>query len=191
MKTFRRTALLFGALTVLLAVKPLSAQALSVRAGAGSAIPVGGAKKVRDAGPAAAIAVELGLSRRWRVRLDGEWSLLNGPAAPPGQEIYSRYSDLRTQGGSLNAVMRFSDGAFSPYLLAGIGAYRLQRVRAPKSPYGTTPALQAGVGVDVNLSRSIGAFAEARGQVHTTDYGAAREFGWTTFWPLIAGIRIQ
>lgn len=191
MKAFSRTALLIGALTGLLAVMPLSAQATSVRAGAGRVVPVGDAKKVRDPGPAAAIALELGLSRRWSVRLDGEWSLLNGPAAPPGQELYSQYSDLRTLGGALSAVMRFSEGAFSPYLLAGIGAYRLQRVKAPRSVYGTTPALQAGVGIDVNLSRSIGAFAEARGQAHITDYGAGKDFGSTNYWLLIAGFRLR
>jgi hypothetical protein len=191
MMRYRRTALLLSALAILLAQEPLRAQSgLSVGAGAGAAIPAGQAGERRDLGPAAMLSVEARMNPRWSVRLDGEWSLLGGPTAPAGQEHVSSSQDLRTVGASLNLVMRLSEAAFSPYLLAGAGAYRLQRVNAPKSPYGTTAALQAGVGAEAKMSRRIGAFVEARAQMHATDYGAD-EYGATVFWPVLAGIRIR
>jgi hypothetical protein len=190
MRPFRRTAAVLGVLTVLVAAKPVRAQSLSVRAGAGVAVPVGSAGEHRDAGPAAMLSVESRLGRLWSVRLDGEWSLLKGPAAPAGFEDYKSYNDLRTVGASLNASLRLSENAFAPYLLAGVGLYRLQRVGAPRTSYGNSGALQAGFGVDAKLSHRLDAFAEARAQLHINDYGAA-EFEPTRIWPVILGVRIR
>lgn len=137
-----RSTFLLALFAALAGTAPLRAQEISFRAAAGAAVPVGGAGDRRDAGPSAMLSVETGLSRLWSIRLDGEWSQLTGPPAPEGQEHFSNYQDLRTIGMSLNGVLRFSDGPLAPYLLAGIGAYRLQRVNGPPSPYGTTGALQ-------------------------------------------------
>ena len=185
-----RATLLLAALTVLAGAAPLHPQDLSFRAGVGTAIPVGGAGERRDAGPAVMLSVETRLSRLWGLRLDWEWSLLNGPTAPSEQENYSNYQDLRTVGVSLNGIFWFSDGQIAPYWLIGIGAYRLQRVDAPASPYGTTGAFQAGFGIDAAVWERFSPFAEARAQVHITDYGSD-EFSPTVYWPVLIGLRIR
>jgi hypothetical protein len=136
------------------------------------------------------LSVESRLSRRWSLRLDGEWSLLHGPPPQAGREGDSRYRDLRTYGASLNGLRRFSEGRFAPYLLAGIGAYRLQRVGDYPSVYGTTGALQVGVGIDGDLWGRVNPFVEARALVHATDYGAV-EYGPTIVWPVLIGVRIR
>ncbi len=135
-------------------------------------------------------SIESRPSRLWSLRLDGEWSLLNGPPAPAGQEHLSNYHDLRTFGASLNGILRFSEAEIAPYLLAGIGAYRLQQVGAPPGPYGTTGALQTGIGIDSNIWERVNPFVEARALVHVTDYGSD-EFSPTVYWPVVIGLRIQ
>ncbi len=87
-------------------------------------------------------------------------------------------------------LVRFSDDSIAPYLLAGIGAYRLQQVGGRASPYGTTGALQMGGGMDVNIWRRVDPFVEARAIVHVTDYGSD-EFSPTAYWPLVIGLRIR
>ena len=136
------------------------------------------------------LSVEARLGARWSLRVDGEWSQLSGPPAPAGQDGFSSHRDLRTQGASLNGVVNMTDDQLAPYLLAGIGAYRLQRVGGDPSPYGTTGAIQVGVGFDSNIWGRVNPFIEARAQVHVTDYGAD-EFSPTVFWPVILGLRIR
>jgi hypothetical protein len=181
-----RVGLLVIALAVAVGSASLDAQVL-VRAAAGAAVPVGGAGERRDLGPAATLSVESRLTN-WTLRMDAEWSLLRGPAAPAGQEHFSNDQDLRTLGISLNGIMRLSEDRLAPYLLIGAGAYRLQQVDASASPYGTTGALQAGIGLDSDLWSRINPFVEARAQVHVTDYGG-HEFGPTVFWPVVIGLR--
>jgi hypothetical protein len=188
--TISRTALLLAAFSLLAGQVPLQAQEISFRVAAGAAVPVASAGERRDAGPAALISIENRFGPRWSLRLDGEWSRLGGTPAPVGQEHLSNYQDLRTVGASLNGVRSFSDGRFAPYLLAGLGAYRLQRVDAPASPYGTTAALQAGVGIDGNLRGRIGVFAETRAMLHLTDYGSD-EATPTVYLPILIGLRIS
>lgn len=185
-----RSTFLLALFAALAGTAPLRAQEISFRAAAGAAVPVGGAGDRRDAGPSAMLSVETGLSRLWSIRLDGEWSQLTGPPAPEGQEHFSNYQDLRTIGASLNGVLRFSDRQFAPYLLAGIGAYRLQRVNAPPSPYGITGALQGGMGIDGNFWGRVDPFMEARVMVHVTDYGSD-EFSPTVYWPILIGLRVR
>lgn len=168
----------------------LQAQDISFRAAAGTAIPAGGAGERRDMGPSAMLSVETRLSRLWSLRLDGEWSLLTGTPAPAGQNHFSNHQDLRSIGTSLNGILRFTEDQVAPYLLAGVGAYRLQRMAAPASPYGTTGALQAGFGIDGNLWSRVNPFAEARAMVHVTDYGSD-EFSPTVYWPILIGLRIR
>ena len=185
-----RATLLLAAFAALAGAASLQAQDLSFRAAAGTAIPVGGTGERRDTGPAAMLSIETRLGRLWSLRFDGEWSLLNGPTAPAGQEDYSNDQDLRTIGASLNGMLRFSEDQLAPYLLAGVGAYRLQRADAPASPYGTTGALQAGFGIDGNLWGRVDPFVEARAMVHVTDYGSD-EFSPTVYWPVLIGLRIR
>lgn len=185
-----RAPLLLAAFAALASTVPLQAQDISFRVAAGAAIPAGGAAERRDLGPSAMISVEPGLTRLWSLRLDGEWSQLTGAPAPAGQEHFSNYQDLRAIGASLNGILRFSDDQLAPYLLVGIGAYRLQRVDAPASPYGTTGALQAGLGIDGNLWGRVDPFIEARAMVHATDYGSD-EFSPTVYWPILIGLRIR
>ena len=185
-----RATLLLAAFAALAGTAPLQAQDISFRVAAGAAVPAGGAGERRDAGPSAMLSAETRLNRLWGLRLDGEWSLLSGPPAPPGQENFSNYQDLRTIGASLNGIFWFSDGRLAPYWLVGIGAHRLQRVDAPASPYGTTGALQAGFGIDGNLWGRVDPFIEARAMVHVTDYGSD-EFSPTVYWPVLIGLRIR
>lgn len=188
--TISRAGRFFGVLASLAFAAPLHAQGLALRAGAGAAIPVGGAGERRNIGPTAMISVEAPIRRMWSLRLDGEWSLLNGPHAPPGGEGLSDYHDLRATGASLSSVVRFSGDGVEPYLLAGIGAHRLQQVGGRASPYGTTGALQVGGGADVNIWRRVNPFVEARAIVHATDYGSA-DFSPTVYWPLVIGLRVR
>lgn len=136
------------------------------------------------------VSVESRLSQFWGLRLDGEWSLLNARPAPAGQEAYSQYADVRTYGLSLNGILRFSEDELAPYLLVGIGAYRLQAIDQRPSPYGTTGALQAGFGIDGNLWERVNPFVEARAMVHVTDY-ASDEFSPTVYWPVLIGLRLR
>jgi hypothetical protein len=169
---------------------PLRAERLSLRVAGGAVFPNAEAAQRRDAGPAAMLSAEYRLSHLWSLRADGEWSLLRGPPAPAGQEGSWAHHDLRTHGVSLNAVMRFTDGPLVPYVLTGIGAYRLQFVGGSPSPYGTTGALQVGLGADANFGGRINPFIEARAQVHLTDYGST-DYGITRVTPVMAGVRIR
>ena len=157
---------------------------------AGAAVPVGDASDLRDTGPSAALSLETQLSTRLLLRLDGEWTRLQGPSAPPGQERFSTYQDLRAVGASMNVLFRLIERKASPYVLAGGGAYQLQRIDAPRSPYGTTAALQAGFGMDGKIWERLNPFVEARAVVHLTDYGS-HDFSLTTYWPLMLGLRLQ
>ncbi len=179
-----------SAFALLLGAAPLEAQDFSFGIAAGAAIPVGSTRERRDAGPAAMLSVETRLSNLWSLRFDGEWSSLRGPTAPDGEEHSSNYQDLRALGASLSATRRLSHDSLAPYWLAGIGAYRLQRVGAPESPYGTTGAVQVGIGLDSNPWGRVNPFVEARAQIHLTDYGA-EEFSPTIYWPVVIGIRFR
>jgi hypothetical protein len=185
-----RVGLIVSAMALVVGPASLEAQAPSVRAAAGAAIPVGGAGERRDGGPAAVLSVETTLSSRWSLRVVGEWSLLRGPTAPAGQEHFSTHHDLRTLGVSLNGMMRLSDERLAPYLLVGAGAYRLQGIGDRASPYGTTGAVQAGFGLDSNYWSRVNPFMEARAQVHATDYGAS-DASATVYWPVVIGLRLQ
>lgn len=179
-----RIAILLGGLALATGALPLSAQRLTFRAAAGAAVPVGDAGERRDAGPAASLSLESRLSGRWSLRLDGDWALLDAPSA-------SEHADLRTYGVALNVVGRLFPSGPTPYLLAGVGAYRLQAVGQAPNPYGITGAAQAGLGVEGGrIWRRINPFAEVRATVHATDY-AAREFSPTVYWPVLVGVQIR
>lgn len=184
----RRMPILLAALLLAAGAPSLGAQRVTSGGGMGVALPVGDAAERRTSGPAATVTFELYLSRRWSLRLDGDWSLLQGRPAPAGQEVQPA-ADLQAYGVALNAVARVFDAATTPYLLAGAGVYRLQAGDA-RNPYGPTAALQAGVGVETRVSPRIQPFAEARITVHATDY-ASREFAPTIYWPLLFGLRIS
>lgn len=179
---------LLAALFACAMAAPLQSQELSVRAGAGTVIPVGGAAEDRDLGPTALLSVEIPATRRFTVRVDGEWSLLDGADAPPGSASSSQYQNLRIAGVSLNAVRRANPDRPGGYFVFGIGAYRLQRTGAIRSVYGTTAAVQMGTGIERRFGRAV-PFAEARAQLHVTDYGS-NEFTPTIVLPLVLGLRI-
>lgn len=175
---------------LLLGAGALQAQGISIRGAAGAAVPVSGAGALRDAGPAALLSLESQLSRGWSLRIDAEWSVLTGPPAPAGREHFSNYGDLRIYGASLNGILRFSEDETTPYLLGGIGAYRLQQSEGDPSPYGITAGMQAGAGIDASIWRRANPFVEARVLVHLTDYGS-HELTPTVYWPVLVGLRIR
>ena len=179
-----------SAVAVLVGAGGLQAQGIFIRAAAGAAIPVFGAGAIRDAGPAAMLSLESPLSRRWSLRVDAEWSRLDGPPATAGREHFSQYGDLRAVGASLNGILRFSEDEAIPYLLGGIGAYRLQQSGGDPSPYGTTAGVLAGAGIDASIWRRVNPFIDARMLVHLTDYGS-HELAPTVYWPVLIGLRIR
>ncbi len=179
-----RTLVSLGALALLAGAAPLDAQGTFFRLGTGLAQPVAEAGERYRAGPVAAASIQTPLGGRWSVRFDAEWSRMDGRSfgtvtAP----------DLRTVGGSMNAVRHLSRARAAPYLLAGIGGYRLQRVGDHTNGYGTTPMVQLGIGVDGTVLRYINPYAEVRAQVHLTDY-AADELSPSVFRPITLGVRI-
>ena len=97
-------------------------------------------------------------------------------------------ADLRTLGASLNAFLRAAGGLIRPYALVGLGGYRLQRIGDDPSVYGTTAAVQAGLGIEVSAWHAVEPFIEARTVLHITDY-ASEEFTPTVMWPVMAGLR--
>jgi hypothetical protein len=186
--TMLRAAVLTAALSLPLLAPPLGAQDSAVRLGAGVALPVGGVAELRGAGPAAALSLESRVAGRWSVRLGAEWAVL--AAGPTTPEAGAGVRELRTVGISAAAVRRFGGGAVAPYLLLGAGGYRLQEVGGSRTPYGTTGALQAGIGVDVARFARLAPFAEARALVHATDYGS-REWSPTVYLPVQVGVRVH
>jgi hypothetical protein len=176
----------------------LVAQSLTARAAAGVAVPVGtagGAGERYRPGPAAEIAVEtplsVGASGRGSLRVGATWVRLPGRVIAGPSGAGARYADLGMLGGSLDLVVARTGGAAEPYLVAGLGAYRLQKRGERRNPYGTTAALQAGVGVDLRPRSRIGPFVEARLVLHVTDYASAAEFVPTVHAPVRVGVRIR
>jgi hypothetical protein len=179
-----RTPVRIAALALLAGAAPLAGQGTCFRVGTGLAQPVSEAGERYRAGPLAAASIQTPLGGLWSVRFDAEWSRMDG--RPVGQVTPP---DLRTVGGSMNAVRHLSRARAAPYLLAGIGGYRLQRVGDDPNGYGTTPMVQLGMGVDASVLRHVHPFAEVRAQVHLTDY-AADELSPSVFRPLTLGVRI-
>jgi hypothetical protein len=182
----RRVLLLAGALAAV-AAAPLAAQELEVRAAAGVALPVSQTGVMYEPGPAFMVSLEPRPGGRWSLRLDGEWALLGSASSA---NPFAEGGDLRSFGVSGNALRRFRGDSLAPYLVAGLGAYRLQRVGGSPSPYGTTVAVQAGLGVDLQRWERFNLFAEGRAQLHLTDYGSA-ELSPTTFLPVVVGVRLR
>jgi len=168
----------------LLGAAPLRAQDLSFRAAVGPAIPADGTAERLHPGPAAMISFETRVNRAWSLRWDGEWSLLTGRSFPAG-----RQPDLRAIGASLNGLRRFSATPVTPYLLLGVGAYRLQRVGAPTRRSRWNVAVQAGFGIEDGLWDRVAPFLEVRGMMHLTDYASA-EFTPSVYCPILIGVRI-
>lgn len=186
-----RSIFVFLGLVLAVSGTSLFAQDLSYRVAAGAAMPSGTAGESRNLGPATTLSVALALSPYFSVRFDTEFSLLDGLPVPPGQPSNFDYGDMRTFGASLNGIVRLFEDRYSTYVLGGIGAYRLQHLGGRPNPYGTTVAVQFGIGVDTNLWDRFNPFIEARAQAHVTDYGAEEFSTFTTIWPVMVGVRIR
>lgn len=175
--------IVYVVMLLLLNSAEVAAQVDAVWLGAGAAVPTGGAGDRYSPGPAAALSLEAGLNSHFAIRLDADWSRLGGG------EIASYPADLRTYGGSLNALLGPSEGRVRPYALVGLGGYRLQRIGDNPSVYGTTAAVQAGLGIEASAWHAVEPFIEARSVVHITDY-ASDEFTASILWPVIVGLRL-
>lgn len=183
-------AFVFAAVTTVTDVTPLPAQELLFKAGAGITVPVGEWSERRGAGLSTMVSVELRLSSMWALRLDAERSALRARPAPPGSETDPDYADLRSWGASLNGVLNFPEARVTPYILLGIGGYKLQVVDRARNPYGRTSAIQAGIGLNSNLWKRVNPFLEARGMLHLTDY-ASSEYSASAYLPILIGVRIR
>lgn len=163
-------------------VGALQAQTGAITAAMGTSIPRGTAGERYDLGLAGRLSADYRHGSRLAFRLDAEASRM------AGDKLESYPDDLRTYGASLNALWRFEGSGYTPYLLVGAGGYRLQRVGAAPSVYDTTPAVQAGLGLEVSMSAATALVFEMRATAHLTDY-ASSEFAPTVVWPLMAGLR--
>ena len=187
--TIFRTAPVLCALALAAGAAPLPAQELSYRAGAGIAFPLGAVSERRQAGPSAAVSVQAPMGGLWSLRLEGDVSMLRGRAALPDRP-HSATSPLWAMGATMSGVRRVGGGDHGPYLLVGLGGYRLRIENESPSPYGITGALQAGLGVEGGGRGGLIPFAEARTVVHATDYGAS-DFRLTMHLPVVVGVRLR
>lgn len=160
---------------------PRAAQAQGwwLGAGGGSAAPLGDQARVRTSGWSLTSGAGVVRDSGWGVRVDAEYFRLG-----PGESQEA----MRGAGLSASAVLYFGNETIRPYLLAGLGAYRLQIAGAPSSPYGATVAASLGVGLDLRVHRRLGAFAETRYVLHATDYGLGGP-GTTSHGPVYIGVR--
>jgi hypothetical protein len=148
-------------------------------AGGGRAVPLGDQVHVRTSGWSIAFGAGTLSDSAWGVRADAEYFRLG-----PGE--FQRA--MRGVGLSASAALFFGNETIRPYMLAGLGGYRLQIDGAHDNPYGTTVAVSLGVGLDLRLHRRLGAFAETRYVLHATDYGLGGA-GTTSHGPVHVGVR--
>lgn len=184
-------ALVFGVLTTAACTTALPAQDLLFKAGAGITVPGGRWGEGREPGLSTMVSVELRLSSMWALRLDAERSMLRARPAAPGSETNLTVADLRSQGASLNGVLNFPEARVAPYVLLGVGGYKLQQVGRARNPYGRTSAIQAGVGLNSNLWKRVNPFLEARWMLHLTDYASGEEYSFSAYIPIVAGVQIR
>lgn len=174
--------LILALATLLLAPPNLSAQMLDVRLGGGAARPVAGSDDLFASGPAAQLSLGAQLSRVFGLRLDAEWGRL------AGGHVASEPDDVHVYGASLNVVLRVPDLVVTPYALVGIGAFRIHP-GGDEPYYGTTGAVQAGLGVELHVWDRVRPFAEIRQTLHLTDV-AAPEFRATVVRPAVVGVSV-
>ena len=181
----RSTRSTLAALALLCVSAPVAAQDLAIRLGGGLAAPIYTTSNDYVTGPAAMAALEAFLTPRWGLRLDVEWSRINE------RDDLGSGGQVQTWGASLNGVYRFPGQLARPYLLAGVGAYQLERTVFEADPYdfGITSAVQLGAGIDLDLWPGVEPFAEARAALHMTDYPHP-DVGPAYIWPVVVGVRL-
>ncbi len=177
---------LLGALAVATAGAPLAlrAQAVEASVAGGLAVPAGGYRRSRAAGPVLRGSVTVGApERRVRLRgdLEGVWLLDRADRVP----AYSSQGTLR----ALSAVGSVLIGARgpgpSPYVSAGLAMQRLT-VQGFRNPYGTTLGLRAGAGVRWRV-RHLRVHAEVTPHLVLTDFATGSDFGTGGYVPLVLG----
>jgi hypothetical protein len=142
-------------------------------------VPLGDQVHVRTSGWSITTGAGTISDSGWGVRADAEYFRL-------GAGEFQRA--MRGAGLSVAAALYFGNDVIRPYMLAGLGAYRLQIAGAHSSPYGTTFAGSLGVGLDLRVYRRLGVFAETRYVLHATDYGLGGP-GTTSHGPVYIGVR--
>lgn len=164
--------------TVFATFGPLHSQEIDFRAGAGVAVPIGPAGLRYHPGPAGTLSADWELSPAFLLRLDGEWTWMATRRSP---------YDIVTYGLSLNAVLRVPEASVAPYVLVGVGGYRLQKIGT--RPHEITTAVQAGLGVDADLWDRFAPYVEVRTIAHVTSY-ASDDLTPTVFLPVTAGVEV-
>jgi hypothetical protein len=176
-------ALLVGAIVP----TPAAAQEVEVEAIGGLQVPVGAMARYRTAGPRFGGAVRYHLDGSpWSIRAELTTGRLMEVAEEREGYPPFRPGDLASHGLALTGIRRIGAGAVQPYLLTGIGAYRMRIEGSDPNPYGTIGSLLAGGG----LEQEVGPwriFAETRAKVTLSDYGS-REFSPGIQLPTTVGI---
>ncbi len=162
-------------LLLALGAAPASAQ-LRVQLGGGLSSPVGDFGDVVESGYQGRAGIQLGFPLfPLSFRAEGEASRF------PAKELSDGHATLL--GGNLSAVLGLGGLGVSPYVLAGVGSYRLDFSDEIDAVGATTDVgYHAGIGVDLGLL-GFGGFAEARLVNVSRDVGDVRTF------PLTIGIR--
>jgi hypothetical protein len=163
-------------------VQPLRAQ--EVRVGAGVAIPTG---SLNTLGPAALISLGTPATSAFGLRLDltieTQGHATDAPGGPQSR------GTLRSVGASLNGLLRLGSGETRPYLIGGLGGYRLRAQERADNPNGTTWGGNLGAGIDMRWG-GVSPFVEGRALVHVSDFGSY-ELSPTLYFPIIAGLMFR
>jgi hypothetical protein len=178
------SAMLVGAM---MQPTPAAAQEMEVSALGGVQVPLGGMAQYRTPGPRVGVAIGYHLAGSpWSFRAELTSGRLMEVAEDREGYPPFRPGDLASHGVALAAIRRMGEGTVQPYLLTGVGGYRMQIEESGPNPYGTIGALFAGGG----LQREMGPwrlFAETRAKITLSDYGS-REFSPGIQLPTTVGI---
>jgi hypothetical protein len=159
---------LFLALALMSAAHTLGAQTpLKLSLGGGASVPLGRFADQSSLGWHALASVGLStFMQPISLRLDAHYNRFNAKAAGPDRDIASA---------TLNLAYRLpiTDSPFSPYVIAGGGAYRFDCAGGANCNSATTAGWNAGLGTKFNAFRLKG-FVEARWHALNLETGNVR-----------------
>lgn len=163
-------------LTILLLLPDPAAAQLRFQVGGGLANPVGDFSDAVESGYQGRVGLQLGFPLfPLSFRAEGEASRF------PAAQMSDGHASLL--GGNLSAVLGLGGLGVSPYILAGLGSYRLDYSDEFGAADATTHAgYHGGVGLDLGLL-GFGGFVEARFVSISRDAGDVRTI------PITVGVR--
>lgn len=152
------------------------AQRPSLLVGGGLTSPIGDFKDVADGGYHLSLGVQMALpSLPVGVRLDGSYHRLPAPTVA--------FEDPRVLGGALDVVFDLPGEGLVPYMLIGVGRYRIEAGALGVTQAVIRNGFQGGFGVNLGTI-AFGGFAEIRYVQINGDGSAAK------YIPLTIGVRM-